>query len=135
MIVSDGLAGVTGVTLWWAAELVCSTTGVVAPLGVGVTEPNAPRPNARPATIAAPATALPSEMRTVRPLVEGAGAGVVGWLRVEVVVLMAAAPGFRWSRGVSPMAQDCSAAAVRTVDRAADAAADPRVHRSEDALI
>src|SRR3954452_7208488 len=89
MIVSDGLAGVTGVTLWWAAELVCSTTGVVA---AGAEEPNAPRPNARPATMAAPATALPSEMRTVRPVVEGAGVGVAVCLRVEVVVLMAAAP-------------------------------------------
>src|SRR4029079_878199 len=111
MIVSDGAGGVTGVTWWWAVELDGTTVGVVV-LAAGVAGPNAPRPNARPATIAAPATALPSEMRTVRPVVEGAGAGVVGCLRVEVVVLMAAAPGFRWSRGVSPMAQDCSAAAV-----------------------
>ena len=68
----------------------------MAPLVVRAAEPNAPRPNARPATIAAPATALPSAMRTVRPVVEGAGAGVawveVVCLRVEVVVLMAAAP-------------------------------------------
>src|SRR4029079_7312741 len=91
MIVSDGAGGVTGVTWWWAVELDGTTVGVVV-LAAGVAEPNAPRPNARPATIAAPATALPSEMRTVRPVVEGAGAGVVGCLRVEVVVLMAAAP-------------------------------------------
>src|SRR5689334_1182384 len=95
MIVSDGATGVTGVTWWWAVELDGTTTGVVAPLAVGAAEPNAPRPNARPATTAAPATALPSEMRTVRPVVDGAGvAWVVVCLRVEVVVLMAAAPVF-----------------------------------------
>src|SRR5690242_20708670 len=107
MIVSAGAAGVTGVTWWWVVELDGTTVGAVV-LAAGVAEPNAPRPKARPATIAAPATALPSEMRTVRPVVEGAGVVGAVWFRVVVVVLMAAAPGFRCSWGVSPMDQDCS---------------------------
>ena len=117
-------AGVTGVTWWWVVELDGhDDRGCVAPLAAGVAEPNAAEAErqARDDRRARDGAAERDE--------DGAagGRGRPGWwgwrwLRVEVVVLMAAAPGFRWSRGVSPMAQDCSAAAVRTVDRAADAA-------------